>query len=195
MILVQDILVSDEVVEEQFLCNLTACKGACCWEGDAGAPLEDDELAILDRILPDIKPFLTARGIEEIEKQGTFYIDAEDGLPATTLIDGGPCAYINYTEDGIAQCGIEQAWKAGATDFRKPISCQLYPIRVERNEKVDFEALNYHRWDICSAACTAGKKAKLPVYQFLKDAIIRKYGEDFYEELDATAQWMKSKDK
>lgn len=193
MIIVQDMLVSDELIEEQFLCNLKACKGACCWEGDAGAPLEQSELATLERIFEDIKPFLTPRGIAEIKRQGAYYFDPEDNEPATTLIDGGPCAYINYTPEGIAQCGIEQAWKAGATDFRKPISCQLYPIRVEKNEEAGFEALNYHRWEICSAACDAGKAAKLPVYQFLKDAIIRKYGEDFYEELDAAAQWIKNK--
>lgn len=191
MIIVQDILVSDEVVEEQFLCNLSACKGACCWEGDAGAPLEQAELHILEDIFEQIKPFLTPRGIEEIETQGKFYYDPEDHQPATTLIDGGACAYIAYNELGYAQCGIEVAWKAGATDFRKPISCQLYPIRVEKNEDSGFEALNYNRWDICKPACTAGKAAKLPVYQFLKEPIIRKYGEEFYEELDAAAAWMK----
>jgi hypothetical protein len=193
MIIVQDKLVSDDVVEEQFLCNLSACKGACCWEGDAGAPLEQEELYILDAIYPQIKPFLSPRGIEEIETQGKYYYNQEDHEPATTLIDGGPCAYMTYTEQGIAQCGIEQAWKAGATEFRKPISCQLYPIRVEKNEDNGFEALNYDRWDICSAACSAGKAAKLPVYQFLKEAIVRKYGEDFYEELDAAAEFMKTR--
>jgi hypothetical protein len=195
MIIVQDILVSDEVVEEQFLCNLSACKGACCWEGDAGAPLEQAELYILENIFEQIKPFLTPRGIEEIEKQGKFYYDPEDHEPATTLIDNGPCAYIAYNELGHAQCGIEKAWKAGATDFRKPISCQLYPIRVEKNEISGFEAMNYHRWDICSPACDAGKAAKLPVYQFLKEPIIRKYGEEFYEELDAAAEWIKENRK
>ncbi len=195
MIIVQDILISDEVVEEQFLCNLSACKGACCWEGDAGAPLEQAELHILEDIFEQIKPFLSARGIEEIEKQGKFYYDPEDHEPATMLIDGGPCAYMTYNELGHAQCGIEKAWKAGATTFRKPISCQLYPIRVEKNEDSGFEALNYNRWDICKPACTAGKAAKLPVYQFLKEPIIRKYGEEFYEELDAAAAWMKENRK
>lgn len=193
MIIVQDKLVSDDVVEEHFLCDLNACKGACCWEGDAGAPLEQDELPVLDEIFEAIKPFLLKEGIQAIEEIGTYYYDPEDNEPATTLINNGACAYMTYTELGIAQCGIEQAWKAGATSFRKPISCQLYPIRVEKNEKAGFEALNYHRWEICKAACSAGKKAKLPVYEFLKDAIIRKYGDDFYEELNAVAHYMKSK--
>lgn len=193
MLIIQDKLVSDDVVEQKFLCNLEACKGACCWEGDAGAPLEADEIEILKQILPQLKPFLLEKGIAAIEAQGVYYNDPVDGIASTTLVDNGPCAFMTYTESGIAQCGIEQAWKAGVVDFKKPISCHLYPIRVERNEEVGFEALNYHRWEICSDACKAGKKAKLPVYQFLKDAIIRKYGEDFYEELDATAQFMYAK--
>ncbi|MFZ4543092.1 MAG: DUF3109 family protein [Saprospiraceae bacterium] len=193
MLIVQDKLVSDDVVEVQFLCNLSACKGACCWEGDAGAPLEMEEVDILENIFEDIKPFLTPQGISEIETKGKYYLDPEDNEPATMLIDGGPCAYINYTEEGIAQCGIEQAWKAGVSPFRKPISCHLYPIRVEKNDKLGFEALNYHKWEICSPACKSGKAAKLPVFEFLKEAIVRKYGEDFYEELAAGAAYMKSK--
>ena len=193
MLIVQDKLVSDDIAEVHFLCDLNACKGACCWEGDAGAPLEPEETSILEEIYEDIKPFLTNAGIRAIDDIGKYYIDPEDNEPATTLIEGGPCAYINYTTEGIAQCGIEQAWKAGATSFRKPISCHLYPIRVEKNEKIGFEALNYHKWNICSAACKAGKSAKLPLYVFLKEAIVRKYGEDFYEELAATAVYLKSR--
>lgn len=193
MIIVQDILVSDEIVEEQFLCNLTACKGACCWEGEAGAPVAKDEVDILDKIYNDVKPFLLPEGIKAIEAQGRYVYDEDWDSFETTLINDGACAYMTYDELGIAKCGIEQAWKAGATDFRKPVSCQLYPIRVDKNEETGFEAINYHRWEICSAACESGKKAKLPVYQFLKDALIRKYGEDFYEELDAAAEYMKGR--
>lgn len=193
MLIVQDKLVSDDIAEVQFLCDLNACKGACCWEGDAGAPLEPEETLILEDIFEDIRPFLTPAGIREIEARGKYYIDPEDNEPATTLIDGGPCAYITYTDEGVAQCGIEQAWKAGVTTFRKPVSCHLYPIRVEKNEKLGFEALNYHKWSICSAACKAGKSAKLPLYEFLKEAIVRKYGEEFYEELAATAVYLKSR--
>jgi len=191
MILVQDKLVSDELVEQHFICNLNACKGACCWEGDFGAPLDPEELRVLDGIFEKVKPFLSPAGIAAIEAQGKYvWIEEADGW-GTTLIEGGPCAYMTYDALGIAKCGIEQAHKAGAIDFIKPISCHLYPIRVEKNEEIGFEALNYNEWDICSAACELGKKEKVPVYQFLKTAIIRKYGEAFYEELDAAAEFMR----
>ncbi len=190
MIIVQDILVSDDVVEQQFICNLSACKGACCWEGDYGAPLDDEELPILDAIYEKVKPFLLPEGIAAIEAQGTsaFYKGMGNG---TTLVDGGPCAYMTRDVLGIAKCGIEQAWKAGETDFQKPISCHLYPIRVEKFEHFGSEALNYDKWEICSAACELGEKEQVPVYQFLKTAIIRKYGEAFYEELDGAAEFIK----
>jgi len=190
MIIVQDKLVSDDVVQEQFICNLDACKGACCWEGDSGAPLEKAELTVLDEIFEAVKPYLSPAGIAAIEKQGKYIFYEEAKEWGTTLVDNGPCAYMTL-ENGVAQCGIERAWRDGKVEFRKPISCQLYPIRVEKNEEVGFEALNYDRWDICSAACEKGKKEQVAVYQFLKDAIIRKYGEDFYEELDAAAQYLK----
>lgn len=191
MIIVQDKIVSDDVVEENFICNLSACKGACCWEGDYGAPLEDNELTILDTIYEDVKPFLSPAGIAAIEAQGkhAWYKGVGHGTP---LIDGGPCAYLTYDALGIASCGIERAWHAGATPFRKPVSCHLYPIRTTFFDATGTEALNYDRWDICSAACTLGDKEKVPVYQFLKEAIIRKFGEDFYEELDGAAAFMKA---
>jgi len=191
MIIVQDKLVSDDVVEEQFVCNLTACKGACCWEGDSGAPLEKSELPILNEIFEQVKPYLSPAGIAAIEAQGKYVFFEEAKEWGTTLVDNGPCAYMTL-EGGVAQCGIERAWRDGKVDFRKPISCQLYPIRVEKNEISGFEALNYDRWDICSAACEKGKKEQVPVYVFLKEAIIRKYGEDFYEELDGAAQFLKN---
>ncbi len=190
MIIVQDKLVSDDVVSEQFVCNLTACKGACCWEGDSGAPLEKAELAILDDIFEKVRPYLTPVGIAAIEAQGKHVWFEEAKEHGTTLVNNGPCAYMTL-EGGVAQCGIEKAWRDGIIEFRKPISCQLYPIRVEKNEVVGFEALNYDRWEICSAACEKGKKEQVPVYVFLKDAIIRKYGVDFYEELDGAAQFLK----
>jgi hypothetical protein len=192
MILVQDKLVSDDLVEQHFICDLKACKGACCWEGDSGAPLEASELPILKSIFNNIKPYMSPAGIAAVEAQGTSVWYEEAGEWGTPLIDNGPCAYMGYDGIGIAKCGIEQAHKAGVTDFKKPISCHLYPIRVERNEEVGFEALNYHEWDICSAACTLGKKEKVAVYQFLKEPIIRKYGEEFYEELDAAAEFLRT---
>jgi hypothetical protein len=191
MILVQDKLVSDEVVEQQFICNLSACKGACCWEGDAGAPLEDAELPILLDIFPKIKSFLSPAGIAAIEAQGTHVWFDNTQSNGTTLIDNGPCAYMTFDALGIAKCGIEQAYKAGVIDFLKPISCHLYPIRVEKNEDVGFEALNYDHWDICSAACTLGEKEQVPVYRFVKDALVRKYGQAFYDELDGAAAFLK----
>lgn len=192
MIIVQDKLVSDDLVDQYFVCDLKACKGACCWEGDYGAPLEEAELPVLDSIFENIKPFLSPAGVAAIEAQGKYVWIEEEGEWATALVDNGPCAYMTLDAFGIAQCGIEKAWKAGATDFQKPISCHLYPVRVEKNEKVGFEALNYDRWDICSAACKLGQKEQVPVYQFVKDAIVRKYGQEFYDELDGAARFLTS---
>ena len=191
MIIVQDKLVSDALVEEFFICNLDACKGACCWEGDSGAPLEDAELPVLRSIYELVKPFLSPAGIAAIEKQGAYAWFEEAGEWGTPLIDNGPCAYM-IMENGKAACGIEKAWKAGAIDFQKPISCHLYPIRIEKFEAFGSEALNYDRWEICSAACTLGEKEQVPVYVFLKDALERKYGAEFYEELDGAAKFMQA---
>jgi Protein of unknown function (DUF3109) len=191
LVIVQDILVSEDVLREHFLCNLSACKGACCWEGDFGAPLEAEELDTLAHIYKDIKSFLRPEGIEAIERQGLHVHYPNLGGPGTPLLADGACAFLTFEANGIAKCGIEKAYEAGATDFKKPISCHLYPVRISHNPHVDFEAMNYDVWDICSAACTAGKKAKLPVYKFVKDAIVRKYGEEFYEELDAAAGYLK----
>ena len=192
MIIVQDKLVSEDIVLEQFICNLTKCKGACCWEGDSGAPLELEELDILDEIYPKVRPFLTKEGQKVIDTEGGYVQDEDDGSYGTSLINNGPCAFMTKDSMGTALCGIEQAWKEGVVEFRKPISCHLYPIRVIKNEKQGFEALNYDRWDICSAACKLGEEHQVPVYQFLKDAIIRKYGDAFYDELDAAAAYIKS---
>ncbi|MEQ1743847.1 MAG: DUF3109 family protein [Saprospiraceae bacterium] len=191
MIIVQDKLVSDDLVEVQFVCNLAACKGACCWEGDSGAPLEDAELPTLDAIFEKVKPFLSPAGIQAIEQQGKYlwFDNAEEY--GTPLVDNGPCAYMTLSTNGTAQCGIEAAYRAGAIDFQKPVSCHLYPIRVEKNEELGFEALNYHQWDICSAACELGRKEQMPVYRFLREAIVRKYGQDFYDELDGAAAFLK----
>ena len=183
MIIIQDKIVSEELIDEQFLCNLEACKGACCWEGDAGAPLEDAERKVLDNIYEAISPYLSPAGRSEIQAQGRYLLDEEDNVYRTPLINNGACVYMTFAADGKAQCGIERAWQAEATDFRKPISCHLYPIRVKAIPNTDFEALNYDRWDICTAACEKGKAAKLPVYRFAKEALIRKYGEEFYEDL------------
>lgn len=192
MFIVQDKLISDDLIEEKFLCNLNACKGACCVEGDYGAPLDREELKTLETIYDVVAPFLTEAGKKAIAQQGHYVWVEEDQTHATPLLGDGACVYMTTDTLGIRRCGIEQAFRAGATDFYKPISCHLYPIRVEKNEKTGFEALNYDEWDICSAACTAGKKADLAVYKFVKDALVRKYGADFYDELDSLAQHIQS---
>ena len=180
MIKVGEVLVSDDIAEKEFVCNLEKCKGACCVEGDFGAPLEESELAILEEIYPIVKPYLSREGIKAIEKQGTHTVDDEGEL-CTPIIDGRECVYAIYDKKGVLKCGIEQAYNDGKINWKKPISCHLYPIRITR--KKDFEAVNYHKWHICSAACSLGKELQVPLYKFLKDPLIRKYGEPWYGEL------------
>lgn len=180
MIIIQNTVISDDVRDNFFVCNLEACKGACCVEGDLGAPLAEDELQILEQEYDKIKPFLTEMGRAAIEQQGLYVKDWEDDYSTTTINDR-ECAYALYDERGILKCGIEQAYLAGATSFKKPISCHLYPIRITKYE--DFEALNYDRWTICNPACSFGAELGVRIYQFLKEPLIRKYGEDWYGEL------------
>lgn len=191
MLIVQGKLISDDILEEHFLCNLQACKGACCWEGDLGAPLERAEMQTLEMIYDKIKAYLSPEGRRVLEKEGLFTYYEDTGDHGTPLVENGACAYMTYTHDGIASCGIEQAYNDGKTDFRKPISCHLYPIRINKEDHTDFEALNYDRWDICSAACSKGKEHKLPLFQFAKAALIRKFGPAFFEELEAAATHLK----
>ncbi|HUH74060.1 MAG TPA: DUF3109 family protein [Chitinophagales bacterium] len=187
MILIDDILISDDVIETQFVCNLKACKGACCIEGDSGAPIEEDEIELLQESIEHILPYLTPEGRKAIEEQGVYIVEEDDeytGL-ATPLINGGACAYIAYKPDGVVTCGIEEAYNDGKINFRKPISCHLYPIRIKNYDTVI--GVNYDEWDICSDACTLGKTLKVPVYVFLKDALIRKFGTEFYKVLEQAA--------
>lgn len=185
MYIIQNILVSDDVTDECFACNLAACKGACCWEGDFGAPLEDEELAILDRVYPAVAPYLSPLGRAAIEAEGPYGKNPEGKGWDTTLVEGGACAFMTKTPEGQAVCGIERAYNDGAVEWKKPISCHLYPIRVKKNKAADFEALNYDRWDICAAACTKGAREKIRVFEFSREALTRKYGEEWYEELAA----------
>ncbi|UOQ51247.1 DUF3109 family protein [Hymenobacter cellulosivorans] len=180
MIIIQNTVISDDVRDNFFVCNLEACKGACCVEGDLGAPLEAHELQILQDEYHKIKPFLTEAGQQAIEQQG-LYIKDWEGDYSTTTINDRECAYALYDERGILKCGIEQAYLAGVTTFKKPISCHLYPIRITKYE--DFEALNYDRWNICNPACSFGASLGVRIYQFLKEPLVRKYGEEWYEEL------------
>ena len=187
MILIQETLVSEDILEKHFVCSLEHCKGACCWEGDLGAPVAEDERKILDEIYPKIKHLLSPKSRKIIEKQGThvYYDDLE--AYGTSLHPEGPCSFLIYDKQGMAKCGIEKAWEEGLITFRKPISCHLYPIRIKENKELGFTAVNYDKWSICKAACQLGKKLKIPIYVFLKDAIIRRFGVAYYEELEAAA--------
>ena len=189
MIQIDDKLISEDLFSEEFVCNLAKCKGICCVEGDAGAPLDEDETKILDEIYPKIKPYLSPEGIQAIEEQGTYTLDFEGDL-VTPLVNNAECAYVIFDEKGYTKCAIEKAYEGGVIDWQKPISCHLYPIRI--TEYSNFSAINYHEWDICSDACTLGKELGVKVYQFLKKPLIRKYGEEFYQTLsEAAEEWEK----
>lgn len=181
-------IVSEDILEKEFVCNLTACEGACCIDGDSGAPLLQEETLILEKIYPIVKPFLRPEGIDAIETQGTWVTDKENEI-GTPLIDNKDCAYVIFDGD-TALCGIEQAYNQGLIDWKKPVSCHLYPIRVK--EFSSFQAVNYDRWDICSDACSLGKELQVPVYKFVKEALIRRFGNDWYNDLEKVAEELKS---
>jgi len=188
MIAIDNVLLSDQVVEEQFVCDLNACKGGCCVDGDCGAPLTKEEAKTIAKVYPTIKPYLLPEYIIEVEKQGTHTIDDEYGL-VTPTVNGGICVYAYTDELGIVKCAFEKAYNEGKTKFKKPISCHLYPIRITQMD--GYEAVNYEpRKQMCKPACKLGKQLKVPVYKFLKDSITRKYGEEFYDTLDAVAKKM-----
>jgi hypothetical protein len=177
-------IVSEDILQKDFVCNLTACRGACCVDGDAGAPLTADETKILEQIYPKIKPFLRKEGIAAIEQAGTWVKGAEQDLE-TPLINNKDCAYVIF--DGkTALCGIEQAYNQGIIDFKKPVSCHLYPIRV--TDFTEFAAVNYDKWDICDPACSLGAELEVPVYKFVKESLIRRFGSDWYLELEKVAK-------
>ncbi len=187
MIEIDDKIVSADLLRECFVCDLSACKGACCVEGNAGAPLEMDEVDTLEREYEAYKPYMTPEGIAAIERQGFMVID-EEGDYTTPLVDDAECAY-SCRENGITFCAIERAWKEGRTPFRKPISCHLYPIRLVRFSNGS-TGLNYHRWSVCEAARICGKRAGIPVYKALREPIVRKFGEDFYRALEAAETYL-----
>jgi hypothetical protein len=185
LIVIDNILVSDLLVEEQFVCDLLKCKGGCCEDGDAGAPLEDAEMRQLKDIYAEVRPYLTPEGIREIEGNGLYNYDREFGW-VTPTINGKMCAYGFRDRNGIIKCGIEQAWLDGKTSWKKPISCHLYPVKIDHSK--EYELINYEpREKMCSPACSNGKKLKVPAYVFLKEALIRKYGADFYGALEQAA--------
>lgn len=184
MIEIGNVIVSLDIIEKKFLCDISKCHGICCEEGDSGAPLEVEEEAILQKVYPKVKPFLRDEGIRAIEEQGVAVVDS-DGDLVTPLREGKECAFTIY-EKGMALCGIEKAYELGIVDFKKPISCALYPIRARKYSQ--FEGLNYDIQPICNAARVLGEQKGLPVYKFLKGPLVLKYGEDWYEELEQVAE-------
>jgi len=187
MIKVEDKIISMDVFEKHFVCDLNACKGACCVEGDSGAPLLKEEEEILDDIYEKVKPYMRAEGITEIENQGVAVYDSDQEL-TTPLVNNRECAFVTF-ENGINLCSIEKAYLDGKTDFKKPISCHLFPIRIK--EYRDFDAVNYEEIKICEPACECGSKLEMPVYAFLKEPLIRKYRADWYNELLEAAKLLK----
>ena len=178
-------IISEDILEKEFVCNLSACKGECCIAGDAGAPLLKEETKILEKIYSKIKPFLRSEGIASIEQQGTW-VTSDFGELETPLVNDAECAYVIFDEKGTALCGIEEAYNQKIIDWKKPISCHLYPVRVQ--DYSEFSALNYHQWDICNSACSLGKELQVPIYIFLKEALIRRFGENWYQELTNIAE-------
>ena len=186
MIAIENVLISDEIIESQFVCDLHKCKGGCCEDGDAGAPLTKEELDFVNRNYETVKPYMTSEGIAVTEKTGRYEYDREFGW-VTPTIGGKICAYGIRNKQGVIMCAFEQAFNDGKTDWKKPISCHLYPIKIKKTK--EYELLNYEpREGMCSPACVLGKKLKVPTYIFLKDALIRKYGEDFYGVLEQVAE-------
>ena len=195
MIVIDNILISDDVVEKQFVCDLNKCKGGCCEEGDAGAPLDDDELEIVLEMYEKIKPYLSPESIKEIEKKGKYTYNKEFGWVTPTLgNDNEICVYGKRDEKGIIKCAFEQAFYDGVISWKKPISCHLFPIIAKKGRQGDYNRVNYEpREKLCNPACALGKKLELPTYQFLKEPLIRKYGEEFYNALDKAVKIQSAK--
>ena len=188
MILIQNILISEDIFDRKFVCNLQACKGACCWEGDWGAPITEEEKSILVDIRAALDPYLSGESKEKIDNEGAYTYYKEPDMYGTPLHPDGSCVYLVKDPTGVAYCGIERAWKEGNISFRKPISCHLYPIREKELPAVEMTALNYDDWELCAAACTLGKSLQVPVYEFLKESIVRRFGQEFYDELAEVAR-------
>jgi len=186
MIAIDKTLISEDLFEKKFVCDLNACKGACCVAGDAGAPLDKDELPILDSVLEKVKPYMVKKGIAAVKKHGTYVVDADGDYTTTLVSEGAECAFVYFDETNTAKCAIEKAYYDGVISWKKPISCHLYPVRITKFKSYD--AVNYSHWDICEPACKCGKKLDVPVYKFLKEPLIRKYGKDWFKQLEKSAQ-------
>jgi len=189
MFVIKDTLVSLDVVEKEFCCDLQTCKGCCCIEGDAGAPLTDEECEEIEKILPILKPEMTKEAREVVEQQGISYLDPT-GDRVTSIVNDKDCVFARTDHNGWCYCLIEKAYNQGKIAFKKPISCHLYPIRLATIG--DHIGVEYHRWDICHCARVLGKKNKLKIYQFLKEPLIRRFGQEWYDELCLVAdEWSK----
>ena len=190
MFQIDDTLISEEIISEEFVCNISKCKGQCCVSGSAGATLEKEETKILEKLYSKISPFLSKKGRKAIKEQGN-YVRGFDGDLETPLIENKECAYTVFDKSGVAQCGIEKAYNQGAIKWNKPISCHLYPIRV--NKYPTFTAVNYHEWSVCDSACSLGSELKVPVYKFVKNALVRKFGKKWFKKLSLFAKDWKNK--
>lgn len=178
-------LISSQLLERKFVCDLNACKGACCVEGNSGAPLLLEEIDLIEDKLEHIEAYMREEGKQTVQQAGVFYMD-EDNEPVTTLINGAECAFVYFDDKGITKCAIETAYREGKIDFNKPQSCHLYPIRVKQFH--DKKVLTFEEWDICSPACACGEQLDVPVYKFLQEPIKRAFGEKFFEELTVVAE-------
>jgi hypothetical protein len=190
MLQIKDTIVSLDLIEKEFCCDLSHCRGICCVEGESGAPVEEEEVDRLESILPDVWDDLSDQAKEIIKKQGVVYPDW-DGELVTSIVNGKDCVFTCYDENGTCICAIEKAWREGKTNFIKPISCHLYPVRIKQYP--DFTAVNYHEWSVCSGARALGSKNSIPIYVFLKEPLIRKFGQDWYDELCLVGEQWKSK--
>ena len=180
MLQIQDTLVSLDLAEQFFFCDLDKCLGECCIEGDAGAPVADDELQKLKDVVPVVWDDLLPQARERITEKGVAYIDEEGDL-VTQIVDGANCVFTTYGPGGKCLCAIEKAFREGKTDFRKPISCYLYPLRL--TEYPTFTAVNYHRWKICKCAIAAGRAKGVRLYEFMREPLIARFGSEWYDEL------------
>ena len=180
MLQIGETIVSREILETHFACNLEKCKGMCCVHGESGAPLNDDEIAVLQKVYPKVKRYMSPKGVAAAERQGVFATDIDDEKVTPLVGDSEDCVFA-FRENDVYYCAIEKAYINGDIEFRKPVSCHLYPIRITQYSA--FDAVNYHQWDICQEALTHGKNTATPLCVFLKEPLVRKYGAEWYEEL------------
>lgn len=193
MIAINNTLVSEDLIERKFVCDLNACKGACCVEGESGAPLEKEEREIIESVLEKVKPYMNEKGKKAIAKQGPHVIDSDGDYTTPLVSKGGECAYVFFDETNTAKCAFEKAYLEGIIAWKKPISCHLYPVRITKYK--NYDAVNYHSWSLCKPACECGKKLDVPVYKFLKEPLVRHFGKDWYKELELKAKVFEKENK